>query len=1333
MTFQHLPSARNEFTVVVPMAVQALVVAQDFPQTSAQFAPLIEPDYATLLRHPKAGAPVHDLMDDLDLSYWRMQARYSSRFISPVTGEIRPERCGIYLSWCLPRLYRASITATESALAGSSEVQGNGMQQWDSRRVLAGFKCHVTPQAQSTHDQSVQFRPVPDRWIVVRKVRGSPSLTKHVLVESNCIRTINIGDDDMAEDFESTTCPAMDPSRTIEEQLLLRMGRSRPLTAEPEKMRQEEYREPFNAFELGHEYFADYAPHNMGVFTYFDNLEGVNEELIDYSVIGFHSWPQESDPFTFVDADKVIAYNNGNESTSITNKDLLDALHLKVSRDSPIGTDFARKSATIEGRTLTQGILRNVRWNRAESQGLHWPSASLQRAICVEQPIAIGTHMLDALEAYLHLAVGPNNSVQAARGSGLSHLGMRVFANEDDPGSLRKAAEDSASQSFLARPESIVWVFPKDGSQDSSQESEMSKVVGTLVPRLNILNQGQRILDTCIRERKQLMQCLFNCWWNAASICNVPSDKQQLLRSKIQQESSDISKRLQELDGCYMTDYVKVNSLKSELEALLPGNKKLEGVPTSPYGQHQDPNVVVAGAKSGWPNDFNDVLPVRLAAEICPEVSHSTLFTEDWLENKLGNLSAPITTLLRELDGPSPTGAPNPYVGLEDMKDTQGWFPLFVEWQLEYYHVPFERWRLESNQNTGQWRYVIPTDTGVSLAADSAVGNDMRVISGRTEFLPEPGKTLQSRLEQLFSQTPASGSGDERRRAEILEAVGGLEYFSASLSGLSDHLVTLRRGHHPRPKADDSVVNSVLGIKANILQELEESGPAELAPYGLSTPLSPEYTSRFSPLKPVTHGQARFTKFAIVDKFGQVVSGISLGPQGDGAMYPSISPSLSCDVLPALENECPSLYWPNTVVQAERTAGSCQFFQIPPRINQPARLNTHFLAPLTHDNIQTSKGLIRQVATEWDNPIWAWVLPNFHNHSIQVYDPDGEFVIEILLRKDMVTPSDGPNKAISRPPLTGRLRILVAALRDPETCSSLFDMLAGASDNVSATGADFDQALPAALGRPFCISDVGVSLELSAPPLTDASLLSCVNPERNLCDYSFPVALGNHQAAFDGLVGTFSSSGDIGKISSAFTRDEERLTMASNGVMNKRRDQSEHPQPLLLNPYFLPGTLGGNLDEEHRKRLVTVSAIVDPKTPIHVYSGSLFPAAALSLPRWPVDNALRKMRAFFAIGPILVPTMPPLADNNTTDRTADNNNAAPTVQMPLGGGEGSNTWRWLQPRRQSDQAPGELEAKWSEVAIIPLDKRLNVEEAHKSGMIEGYVIVRSDVKAPRLN
>ena len=71
-------------------------------------------------------------------------------------------------------------------------------------------------------------------------------------------------------------------------------------------------------------------------------------------------------------------------------------------------------------------------------------------------------------------------------------------------------------------------------------------------------------------------------------------------------------------------------------------------------------------------------------------------------------------------------------------------------------------------------------------------------------------------------------------------------------------------------------------------------------------------------------------------------------------MYPSISPSLLCGLLPAAVGTDESHYWPNTVVQAEddkKGHGLCQFSQLPPCINQKARLNVQWLIRLTDKKI----------------------------------------------------------------------------------------------------------------------------------------------------------------------------------------------------------------------------------------------------------------------------------------------------------------------------------------------------------------------------------------------
>lgn len=131
-TSQNAPPATAGSTVVVPMALQAFVVSDDFARSQYQVAPVIQPDFAALVTQD--GEIRHDLMDQLDMSYWRMQARYSSRFVDLTTGARRGNRSGVYLSWCLPRMYRTGITATDSAVESDEDRAAH-----DERRVRSGY------------------------------------------------------------------------------------------------------------------------------------------------------------------------------------------------------------------------------------------------------------------------------------------------------------------------------------------------------------------------------------------------------------------------------------------------------------------------------------------------------------------------------------------------------------------------------------------------------------------------------------------------------------------------------------------------------------------------------------------------------------------------------------------------------------------------------------------------------------------------------------------------------------------------------------------------------------------------------------------------------------------------------------------------------------------------------------------------------------------------------------------------------------------------------------------------------------------------------------------
>ena len=98
-----------------------------------------------------------------------------------------------------------------------------------------------------------------------------------------------------------------------------------------------------------------------------------------------------------------------------------------------------------------------------------------------------------------------------------------------------------------------------------------------------------------------------------------------------------------------------------------------------------------------------------------------------------------------------------------------------------------------------------------------------------------------------------------------------------------------------------------------------------------------------NPFRPVTHGQFRFTKLNIIDKFGQIVRGVE--PYTDftnssNLVGPTASPLFPClgDFYSVEQNDDGK-----AKIVLPRTDTKCNFVQLPPTINQDARINAIFL------------------------------------------------------------------------------------------------------------------------------------------------------------------------------------------------------------------------------------------------------------------------------------------------------------------------------------------------------------------------------------------------------
>ncbi len=514
-------------------------------------------------------------------------------------------------------------------------------------------------------------------------------------------------------------------------------------------------------------------------------------------------------------------------------------------------------------------------------------------------------------------------------------------------------------------------------------------------------------------------------------------------------------------------------------------------------------------------------------------------------------------------------------------------------------------------------------------------------------------------------------------------------------------------------------------------------GRFDITLYGESLFSDPSTAAR--DFKPVTHGQARFTKFLVVDKFGQVVTSI---PERGQRLYPCLSPSLACDVNVAEGDGLAN------AVELDLTAdGRCQFFQLGHRINQDARMNVNFVvnsadvdshSPTTKwfkgdpgVDGSDAEHLWRPIA-EYENPVWGWLVIDYRDRGIQVYHPDGQIMAEALLPstvdgKVFWQAGYGHDIASALTPAApgesrSQLMQFLGRLHDPKFLSGLWSMLSEACQYILHALTAFDSQLLNLVGRPMALVNLSLSLELATPPMQTQSYHDLLKPaEMTLEEYKFEVLMGDKENLADGLVGYFPISpqppsppaakgsdpntpgpgSDSGSGSGSGTGASphpapvpgpeleciytkfgypERQAEDAARKHNTFARPTEHPvylSPFWVNPVDYPTPEAYTRALANHTSAAVVGAIVDPFHGVHFTTGVL-PPATLGLPAWVVDRALKQMGICFRGGPLLLQgDLPP-----------------PVKQMPapIPPITDNGDWTWLQPVRVDTDAPDAVPA-----------------------------------------
>lgn len=1225
---------------------------------------------------------------------------------------MRTNRIGVYLHWSLPRLYRTGLSSTTDIPPNTSSAAES------ARRAASGLPPLPSTNADA---HAPQFRRTPNRFLVTRRItpasilpataaRFVPEFTAWI-IDSDLLS--NIQTLPRSTDLEVDVSPFVDGTLdTLDSQAELFIGSCLPAASWRERGNTSAApRVAVSVLNSANQLFADYVPHCGNVFSMLDRFEyvdtaGVRGTLTDatasYSVVGWHSSDRIVDDPFWIDP-----------SNPVSRATRLAALNMVLPASSPAPPQWL--SANTSARTLVHGSLYDVLFS--SHTALPTPADDVAALLHTASPVALGTTPTDALLAFVDAHATDPSADKAL--ADLTRIQQLLLRGEETADGQYEAADMLSAHNFAPCPDSGSTWHLSGSSSSSSSSSTATTPTPAVQQALATLNATQAALDTAKRALHVLQYQLWSVWWTYLTTPHPDAATRAGIKDMVGGISGAIDKLQKQVDTWAGT-----------ITGLAQGMNVEKGA-SERFWTLRDPTVLLGGLRSAWPGDWVEKLRSRLDSMLV--LGGGGGGTSGWQVDSFAatilgvlptDMQGAFRGLLREFAQLRPRGniaddtaaaatggvLPlyyGPEQGAVQRRDVWGgkqpWFPLFIEWEVEYTHVPFENWTFAPVAVAGA-----PPRMRWGVKAESVLqglqGKDSQRASGRVLVLPQAGFSLGVSIEQLFASTApgvleAVGYAGKADQDELLREVAGLPFLSAPLTGLTEHLTTRLRGTHV--KASRRVPGSGLvalptaqieAIGIGGKQILQMGTEAATVPYGFHVDAAEGRPALF---KPAMHGQMRFTRLDVIDRWGQCVSAIDPRPAVE---TPPLWPIVSEYYRPQMDSAAAA----KTVGVLSEPKGHCRYAQVPPNVNQDARLNAHFL-------VRDGTGVASpwRPATEWESPIWGWLVVNYAEEGLQFFLPNGTFYREVRLGGVFGATAQPPWRPFPPPDnltatsATPQLDRLLARLKDDAVYLRAFvSTINAATTSVAHPPNEYADYMASITGRPLALANIGYSLELAAPPLTNQSRRSTTSPTKQLLDYEFKLKLGDIDRAYDGLVGYFPGAAnptvDTGPPAGTECDYSQMYTYFPRAANDPGASVTNNIGPedyLPVKPYYInpaPGTDPALLRRQHSAGLKVVGCVLDPFTAVHLYTG-IVPIMGLVLPQWSVQSALKAMTAFFAVGPVVVTTRDVVeraqrmgvvgGGKDYVGALPEMGTAVEGTGMPVPAAAAVGEWVWLQPVR----------------------------------------------------
>ncbi|MCK4258920.1 MAG: hypothetical protein KAX49_08080 [Halanaerobiales bacterium] len=1061
-----------------------------------------------------------------------------------------------------------------------------------------------------TKEGEMEYPAVPNRWFILRihtdqgKEIKSKTYNPKMSLKAWVVESDYMYHEYNPDEKESISVPTLNSGN--EEQLFMYLGKAYEY-ADWNPSNPGLYLEKLTAIGPGDPLFAAFYPNCKSVFGFHDDdICELSDGTITYMVAGWYS-KQENDPL------------NGLE-TQDEWKAMMDQLNWGVSDTTGI----------FLTQTLCHGMIFNIPWKGKDGTYSNGTPAG-------ELDIAVGNSSVEALSALLEFKVSDNTN--------LARL-MEVFQYDllsewEHPDGIADQEEKIHEKAFGSKKGGIRWIIRKTSEETKNESSIIPDSIGKL---LNILNVSQKKYENLNGELASLQWETYSAWYKYISTASGPSaDSNFISEADIIKVIDLLGKKIESVRREVTDEESSLNKLISNLEAkiakLLP-EYKLDQVSGARFWQANNPVLLFAGSnlqrsfKHGFDGRFteegklecrvseqtiyglaispvcqevvvkgdnflpfylkfpegkripteiqsifietifldpNQAVPIAIAAYRLSNGLNPNIDQVDELASKIKKIQTVPwnSALYRDLSSQKLANAAGlkgiipSKIGVEPWK--YPWTPLFMEWEVEFIPTCIQ----DDIQNVlKNWEL---GDVDYTWQGENPPKNKSQLYRGSILLTPSATIHLNNTLKKHLDSYNGNDVELSSMRNMVNE-IANLNILSQTISGFNDAL--LMRKQTLQFPVFDPYYNTELAQRVSDLV----NGMNDVAP---------QTEIIFNPIRA---GFMKISRIWIVDAFGQIQNVTINSP------YPIKSKSLT-------------------------TTGDDykELITVPPRITQPGRLLFKWLSA-KDDSIETNL----DPAT---SPICGWILPNYVDRSLMVYDALGVWLgfLQIIYSTEgnsnvrwVETPgiqkTSGELPEIKDQNLKDFItEILEYGKKDVPILDELlkyFDKVLGSIESAS----EQQQNLSVLIGRPLALVRASLKLELDGLPAYNQSYdylgKYVTNGFENV---QFPVRLGDVNQLSDGLTGYFIDHGE----------NTYKTFYATSGYSSKINSNSyiDYHHEVLMTCH-----------REGKPTMVTL--LVDPNAGIHITSGIL-PTKYVTLPDEHISKVLAAMNIAFRVEPLI--------------------------------------------------------------------------------------------------